>query len=105
MYDYEIEDVEDIIPKDPKRSPRIMYSDFLTIVSDAEAFEGGLCLQLDPEYMFGENRCQESAKLMCWTPCPVREKCLKHALENEIPHGVWGGFTERERKGMRRLVS
>lgn len=33
--------------------------------------------------------------------CPVRIKCLEHALENR-EFGVWGGMTETERDQLRR---
>lgn len=30
--------------------------------------------------------------------CPVRDKCLEHALNNGEQYGVWGGASERERR-------
>jgi WhiB family redox-sensing transcriptional regulator len=33
--------------------------------------------------------------------CPVRERCLDYAIEH-VEIGVWGGTSERERRGMRR---
>lgn len=32
---------------------------------------------------------------VCGT-CPVRERCLEHALTMPERHGVWGGCTEEE---------
>jgi WhiB family redox-sensing transcriptional regulator len=43
----------------------------------------------------------EVARRVC-EDCPVRAACLEYALENLIPHGVWGGTSERERRRMRR---
>jgi hypothetical protein len=44
------------------------------------------------------------ARLVC-ARCPVRESCLEYALSNRITHGVWGGLTDRERRGLQsRLV-
>lgn len=42
----------------------------------------------------------EPAKAVC-AQCPVQEACLEHALTYREKDGVWGGFTERER---RRLI-
>jgi hypothetical protein len=40
------------------------------------------------------------AKAICAT-CSVRDECLEWALDNVDQHGVWGGKSERERRGMR----
>jgi WhiB family redox-sensing transcriptional regulator len=37
------------------------------------------------------------AKAIC-TRCPVRPQCAAYALAVAEPHGIWGGFTERERE-------
>lgn len=37
------------------------------------------------------------AKQVC-APCPVREACLKWALETGQRSGVWGGLSAKERK-------
>lgn len=29
--------------------------------------------------------------------CPVRAECANYAIENRVPHGMWGGLTEMER--------
>jgi WhiB family redox-sensing transcriptional regulator len=42
------------------------------------------------------------ARAICGT-CPVREDCLDFALRTGQHHGVWGGYSERERRGMRRV--
>lgn len=43
------------------------------------------------------------AKAVAWCgKCPVREECLEHALVNRERHGVWGGATEEDRKGLLR---
>lgn len=41
------------------------------------------------------------AKAIC-AECPVRERCLEHALTEPEKHGVWGGTSEKERRVMRR---
>lgn len=40
---------------------------------------------------FGENR---------QNPCPVREECLWDAVSRDEPHGIWGGFSHRERNAL-----
>jgi WhiB family transcriptional regulator, redox-sensing transcriptional regulator len=39
----------------------------------------------------------EEAKTVC-AGCGVRVACLEHALSSREKEGVWGGFTERERR-------
>jgi len=38
------------------------------------------------------------AKAICYG-CPVRLRCLRENLW--VPFGIWGGYTERERRAMR----
>ena len=39
------------------------------------------------------------AKAICAT-CPVRAECLDYALSQPEMRGVWGGTSERQRRGM-----
>lgn len=41
-----------------------------------------------------------AAKKVC-AKCPVTEECLEYALVNEIRHGIYGGLSERARRGLR----
>lgn len=71
-----------------------------------EAFEWeleGLCRK-EPETFFPNhaNESPEAAKAVC-RRCPVREKCLEHALREREPHGIWGGLTTRERRRLLKL--
>ncbi|WEH43280.1 WhiB family transcriptional regulator [Streptomyces sp. NBC_01218] len=43
----------------------------------------------------------EEAKAVC-NACPVREECLRWALENNQDSGVWGGLAEDERRAFKR---
>ena len=45
-----------------------------------------------------------AAKAVCMS-CPVRLQCLEYALERNIPHGIFGGKSERQRRAMRRSGS
>jgi WhiB family redox-sensing transcriptional regulator len=45
----------------------------------------------DPDLWFAERPDQlEQAKALC-SACPIRERCLRAAIEREEPWGVWGG--------------
>lgn len=58
------------------------------------------CLGLHASLMFpsrGGNH--SSAKEVC-KGCEVRAECLEYAITNHETHGVWGGLSARERKGL-----
>lgn len=42
----------------------------------------------------------KKAKAICAT-CPVKQKCLRYAVDNDLL-GVWGGTTDSERKKLRK---
>lgn len=49
------------------------------------------CRAADPELWFAESPVDvEFAKALC-LDCPVRQECLRGALERREPWGVWGG--------------
>ncbi len=59
------------------------------------------CHGLAPEIFFpADEDDSSSAKEIC-AECPVQEACLEHALSIREKEGIWGGYTERER---RRLI-
>ena len=62
-----------------------------------------LCAQVDPDLWFPEKG--ESSRLpkrIC-RACDVRGECLDYALgAGDRLYGVWGGFSERERRRRRR---
>ena len=67
------------------------------------------CRHHDPELFFpiaavGPALDQaEQAKQVCQR-CPVREPCLRWALDRGVAFGIWGGATEDERLAMRRAL-
>jgi WhiB family redox-sensing transcriptional regulator len=64
-----------------------------------------LCAQADPEAFFPEKGgSTREAKRVCRN-CEVRAECLEYALEHDIRHGVWGGFSEPERRRLKRAVA
>lgn len=53
----------------------------------------------EPFFDYGTDRDRiTAAKRVCWT-CPVREQCLRENLS--VPYGVFGGYTEKERRRLR----
>jgi WhiB family redox-sensing transcriptional regulator len=61
-----------------------------------------LCLGMDPELFFphrGDRRGIAAAKAVCFE-CPVRRPCLDQGMRQRL--GVWGGFSETERKRLRK---
>ncbi|MGH3664945.1 MAG: WhiB family transcriptional regulator [Egibacteraceae bacterium] len=66
----------------------------------------GLCRATDSAVFFPpahfehkpERESREAkAKAIC-ARCPVRAPCLEWALAIREPHGVWGGYSESERR-------
>lgn len=64
----------------------------------------GECRKHDSELFFLEENLRGpdkqrkiiAAKAIC-SPCPVKDKCLQHALSTPEYYGVWGGLSEEER--------
>lgn len=64
--------------------------------------ERAVCSQVDPEMWFPEKGGSTSdAKKIC-LGCPVKNECLEYALTNDERFGVWGGYSERERRRIKR---
>jgi WhiB family redox-sensing transcriptional regulator len=62
------------------------------------------CREANPEHFYGtdhrplyEDDITRARTRYC-TPCPVRARCLRHALTHPEEHGIWAGTTSRERK-------
>ncbi len=62
----------------------------------------GACNGVDPDLFFPERGdSTREAKEVCKS-CVVREDCLEFALAAGEKFGIWGGKSERERRGLRR---
>lgn len=60
----------------------------------------GACRGEDPELFFpmsGRAGNAEEAISIC-DGCGVRDECLRYALRDGVPHGIWGGRTEQQRR-------
>jgi WhiB family redox-sensing transcriptional regulator len=44
------------------------------------------------------------AKEFC-SECKVQPECLSYALNENIEHGVWGGFSSRERNSIKKVYN
>jgi WhiB family redox-sensing transcriptional regulator len=69
--------------------------------------EDAACLDHDPELFWPVGTTGQAvpwiaeAIAVC-AGCPVREECLKYALDNGISEGVWGGLSEGDRTTLKR---
>lgn len=74
-------------------------------MTDREWMTEASCTQTDPD-LFSPIPGQSSrpAIAIC-RECPVRDICLKYALDNDENHGVWGGMEPRERKLLKRRIA
>jgi WhiB family redox-sensing transcriptional regulator len=60
-----------------------------------------LCSQTDPEAFFPEKGgSTREARRVCRS-CEVRAECLEYALGHDERFGIWGGFSERERRRLK----
>lgn len=60
------------------------------------------CANADPDLFFAtDDAAQEEALTWC-ARCPVREPCLRTALERGERFGIWGGLRESDRAGLLR---
>ncbi|WP_320772959.1 WhiB family transcriptional regulator [Streptomyces sp. CRN 30] len=72
--------------------------------------EHAACRDEDPDLFFpigtsGPALLQtEQAKAVCHR-CPVREQCLRWALDTGQSIGVWGGTGENERRALKRRLA
>ena len=64
--------------------------------------ESGNCRGVDPALFFPtQGESLAAAKAVC-RACEVRAECLNFALTHMEKFGVWGGYSEKERRRMRR---
>lgn len=68
----------------------------------------GACKDYAPDDFFPERASPDRStqvawvKQVCFHQCPVRQQCLRDALERDDRHGMWGGLTYRERRNLLR---
>ena len=67
---------------------------------------GAVCAEswVDPDMFFDETAAGvANAKALC-ARCPVSDVCLSYAMSVK-EQGIWGGYTEKERKQLRRNLN
>lgn len=60
--------------------------------------QDAVCRDVDPALFFSTSAEDRGAALAMCAACPVRPRCLEHALATGEPHGIWGGADEYERR-------
>lgn len=76
----------------------------ITFPTPPEWTDQALCAQTDPEAFYPEKGGSNlAAKAVC-AGCSVAAECLSLAIENGERFGIWGGLSERERRGIRRTA-
>lgn len=77
------------------------YSKFGGDEPTAEWRRRAACKGLDPALFFPERgESPAEAKAACAT-CPVSGHCLDYAVTHSREFGIYGGATEKERRGLR----
>lgn len=65
----------------------------------------GACVGTDPDLFFpgqGSDANQvRMTKAIC-AGCPVRSECLEYSLAANEQFGIWGGYSDRERRRLRK---
>lgn len=63
------------------------------------------CRERDPDMFFPATPAGEREAIRICQGCAVGADCLDFALEARISFGIWGGMTEKERRGLRRKIA
>jgi hypothetical protein len=74
------------------------------MTGDTDWMAAAACRTASPNLFFPQRgdpqHATAAAKAVCDT-CPVRDACLDYALATSQKHGIWGGMSERQRRGLR----
>lgn len=85
------------LPFSPGASGPLLRADDLSWQDSAA------CQYVDADLWFPEQGgSTRRARRIC-RDCAVRAECLQYALDNEEPHGVWGGLSPEERLRLQRI--
>jgi WhiB family transcriptional regulator, redox-sensing transcriptional regulator len=71
-------------------------------MQDTSWLDNARCRGMDSDRFFVRGVAQARPVLRVCDRCPVKEPCLRYAIDNEITFGVWGGLTERQRRAYQR---
>lgn len=67
-------------------------------MDDSAWFDDAACRSVDVEIFYSEDPAATSQALQLCRSCPVRESCLRTAMEQREFDGVWGGVSEAYRR-------
>lgn len=91
----------------PRVVPNIVGAEPFTILAWEEWMQQAHCLDSDAEIFYPEKTgpsAARAAKRIC-EGCPVKDRCLAHALEKRERYGIWGGKSVRERQALAKVAS
>lgn len=93
-----------IFPVEDGWARAVLYALAPLLHADEVAWQDqALCSQVDPEIFFPEKGgSTREAKVVCRS-CEVRAECLEYALDHDERFGIYGGYSERERRHMKRV--
>jgi WhiB family transcriptional regulator, redox-sensing transcriptional regulator len=76
----------------------VQQHDFDDLFGHIGWMRGAACVEaVDVEFFPARGASTRPAKAVC-ARCPVRERCLRFALDERIAEGVWGGLSPQERR-------
>lgn len=87
------------------RASLVSAAEMVDLDSDRYAWRIYAACRAHPDVNFFPRQGESTArpKAVC-ASCPVREVCLQVAITNGDHHGIWGGKSERERRGIRAQI-
>jgi WhiB family redox-sensing transcriptional regulator len=85
----------------------IPLADIYGVADDPQLswMDRALCAEIGDDFWFPEKGgSTRLAKQVC-RACNVRAECLDYALDTDQKFGIWGGFSERERRRLKRVAA
>lgn len=73
-------------------------------MEDSGWLDRAKCRGMDPDRFFVRGVAQARPVIRVCDRCPVKDDCLRYAIDNDITFGVWGGLTERQRRAYQRRM-
>lgn len=76
-------------------------SEFTEIIERPAWMRQAACAEMDTDLFFPKRGGVTAPIKRICAKCPVRAQCLAYAMSNGERHGIWGGFSESERRKIR----
>lgn len=74
---------------------------FLKDNGDDGWFKYAVCLRTPERDFHSDDHWEQKRCIAVCATCPVKDRCLRYALVNDLFFGIWGGTNSNERKDMR----